>query len=77
VVDALSTVDEVDVTAALVSDSAMMVAWERAPFRARNCSTAACGFCSSADKLTSTYEDRVELGHVRLAAGPLLGKIFS
>nr|ACR33933.1 unknown [Zea mays]ACR36317.1 unknown [Zea mays] len=33
-----------------------MVAREIAPCRARNCSTACCGFCSSADELTSAYE---------------------
>jgi hypothetical protein len=46
----------VAVVVALVSDSAMAVARERAPCRARNCSTAGCGLCSSAAELTSAYE---------------------
>jgi len=41
---------------ALVRDSVTTVARERAPCRARNCSTAGCGFCSCADELTSAYE---------------------
>jgi len=44
------------VAVALVRDSVTTVARERAPCRARNCSTAGCGFCSSADELTSAYE---------------------
>ena len=44
------------VAVALVRDSVTTVARERAPCRARNCSTAGCGFCSCADELTSAYE---------------------
>uniref|UniRef100_A0A0A9H0J6 Uncharacterized protein n=1 Tax=Arundo donax TaxID=35708 RepID=A0A0A9H0J6_ARUDO len=36
--------------------SAITVARESAAWRRRNCSTAGCGFCSSAVELTSAYE---------------------
>ena len=43
----------------LVRVSVITVARESAAWRVRNCSTAGCGFCSSAVELTSAYERRV------------------
>lgn len=40
----------------LVRVSVITVARESAAWRVRNCSTAGCGFCSSAVELTSAYE---------------------
>ncbi|BAT06494.1 Os08g0541600, partial [Oryza sativa Japonica Group] len=45
-----------EVAVALVSESVTTVARDMAAWRARNCSTAGCGFCSSAVELTSAYE---------------------
>ena len=47
---------EVADVADLARVSVITVARESAAWRVRNCSTAACGFCSSAVELTSAYE---------------------